>query len=371
MTRVTSTRSEPTSCCARAREPRPPENSTTCRRGREGGDAPGAIVAGARKGRVSIVLARIPEVGLAAAARPAHGIMRRDGDFLSGGMTRSLAATLAVVLGTVALLAGAVAILPALALGLFAIAFLIFTAPGWGLARFYAGGDLDRVTHAVLALFLGLLSGSILFCVMRLIHLPGPFPVLAACGLTGALAWWASRDAGEGVVSLPRLGPADHAAMGGLALLVALVVGPVFANVGRIDQGDLSYRAYFFADLFAHMSVVGELEKQTIPTVNPYLEHRGAAVLLDLLHVPDRLQHAAAGPARRSRAAADGLHGRGALHDGVVPRGARSRRIAARLGRGLGDGHRRDQLRRASPCSATCGSAAPRSGRSATTTSTR
>ena len=221
--------------------------------------------------------------------------MRRDGDFLSGGMTRSLAATLAVVLGTLALLAGAVAILPALALGLFAIAFLIFTAPGWGLARFYAGGDLDRVTHAVLALFLGLLSGSILFCVMRLIHLPGPFPVLAACGLTGALAWWASRDAGEGVVSLPRLGPADHAAMGGLALLVALVVGPVFANVGRIDQGDLSYRAYFFADLFAHMSVVGELEKQTIPTVNPYLEHRGAAVLLDLLHVPDRLQHAAAG----------------------------------------------------------------------------
>jgi len=197
--------------------------------------------------------------------------MRRDVDFFRGGMTRSLAATLAVVLGSLALLAGALAILPAIALGIFAIAFLIFTAPGWGLARFYGGGDLDRVTHAVLALFLGLLSGSMLFCVMRLIHLPGPVPVLAACALTGALAWWASRAAGEGVVSLPRLGPADHAAMGGLALLVAIVVGPVFANVGRIDQGDLSYRAYFFADLFAHMSVVGELEKQTIPTVNPYL----------------------------------------------------------------------------------------------------
>src|SRR5688572_23814137 len=111
MTRVTSTRSEPTSCCARAREPRPPENSTTCRRGRDGGDAPGAIVAGARKGRVSIVLARIPEVGLAAPSRRTVSCAR-DVDFLRGGMTRSLAATLAVVLGSLALLAGAVTILP-------------------------------------------------------------------------------------------------------------------------------------------------------------------------------------------------------------------------------------------------------------------
>jgi hypothetical protein len=198
--------------------------------------------------------------------------MRRDGDFPRSGMTRSLAATVAAALGTLALLAGAVAILPAPGpLGLFALAFLIFTAPGWGLARFYAGRDLDRVAHTVLALFFGLLAGSLVFCVMRLLHVTGPLPVLAACGLTGALTWWSSRDVVEGVVPLPRLGPADHAAMGGLALLVGLVVAPVFVNVGRIDQGDLAYRAYFFADLFAHMSVVGELEKQTIPTVNPYL----------------------------------------------------------------------------------------------------
>ena len=238
------------------------------------------------------------------------------------------------------------AILPALALGLFAIAFLIFTAPGWGLARFYAGGDLDRVTHAVLALFLGLLSGSILFCVMRLIHLPGPFPVLAACGLTGALRVVGVPRAGDGVVSLPRLGPADHAAMGGLAVLVAIVVGPVFANVGRIDQGDLSYRAYFFADLFAHMSVVGELEKQTIPTVNPYLSTEALpyywtyftfptvfSMLQPELHV-DRglLLMAFTGAALYTM-----------VWYLVV---ARPRRIAARLGRGVGDGHRRDQLRR-------------------------
>ncbi len=187
-------------------------------------------------------------------------------------MTAAVAARLAAVLGGLAMLAGAVAILPAPGeLLVFALAFLVFTSPGWGLARFYAGADLDRASWVVLALFLGLLAGSLIFCAMRLAHLPGPFPVLGACGLAGAAAWWAARSPGDGVVTMPRLGRADHIAMGGLLLLVAIVVGPVFANVGRIDDGDLAYRAYFFADLFAHMSVVGELEKQTIPTVNPYL----------------------------------------------------------------------------------------------------
>ena len=187
-------------------------------------------------------------------------------------MTGPHAARLAVILGSLAMAAGAVALLPSfVGLATFAIAFLVFTSPGWGLARFYAGASLDRPTHAVLALFLGLLAGSITYCVMRLVHLPGPFPVLAACALLGAGLWRASARAADGVVALPRLGPADHAAMGALLVLVALVVGPVFANVGRIDDGDLSYRAYFFADLFAHMSVVGELEKGIVPTVNPYL----------------------------------------------------------------------------------------------------
>jgi hypothetical protein len=187
-------------------------------------------------------------------------------------MTSVLAARLALSLGVAALAAGAIALLPAVGgLALFVVGFLVFTAPGWGLARFYGGGAIDRTAHVVLALFLGLLAGSLTYCVMRLVHLPGPLPVLAACALLGGALWLASARAGEGVVPLPRLGPADHLAMGGLLLLVALVVAPVFANVGRVDDGDLSYRAYFFADLFAHMSVVGELEKQLVPTVNPYL----------------------------------------------------------------------------------------------------
>jgi hypothetical protein len=197
--------------------------------------------------------------------------MRGDVDLPGYRMSGSLAPRLALGLGGAALAAGAVTILPSFSLGLFVLGFLVFTAPGWGLARFFGGVELDRATHLVLALFLGLIAGSLTYCVLRVMHLPGPLPALAACALLGAGLWQASRHAGAGVVPLARLGPGDHVAMGGLLLLVALVVAPVLANVGRIDRGDLAYRAYFFADLFAHMSVVGELEKQTIPTVNPYL----------------------------------------------------------------------------------------------------
>ena len=103
----------------------------------------------------------------------------------------------------------------------------------------------------------------------------------------------------------------------------------MFANVGRIDHGDLSYRAYFFADLFAHMSVVGELEKQTIPTVNPYLSTEALpyywtyftfptvfSMLQPALHVDRGLLLMA-------------FTGAGALHDGVVSGRPRPGRIAA------------------------------------------
>ncbi len=187
-------------------------------------------------------------------------------------MIAAFAPRVALCLGALALAASAAAILPAFGgLALFAAAFLVFTAPGWGLARFYGGADLDPASLIALALFLGLLAGSLIYCGMRLLRLPGPFPVLGACALAGGGLRWAARRPAAGVVQLARLGAADRAAIGALVLVVALIVGPVFANIGRSVDGQLSYRAYFFADLFAHMSVVGELEKQAIPTVNPFM----------------------------------------------------------------------------------------------------
>ena len=56
-----------------------------------------------------------------------------------------------------------------------------------------------------------------------------------------------------------------------LAGLVLVTVGPVFAKVGAATPQGLAYRAYFTADLFAHMSVVAELAHRHIPLLNPYL----------------------------------------------------------------------------------------------------
>ena len=53
-------------------------------------------------------------------------------------------------------------------------------------------------------------------------------------------------------------------------IVVALIVGPVFANVGVPTPSGQAFRAYFIADLFAHMSVVGELVKGATPPINPY-----------------------------------------------------------------------------------------------------
>jgi hypothetical protein len=156
-------------------------------------------------------------------------------------------------------------------LALFATTFLVFTSPGWGLAQFYGGRDLDPVSRTALALFFGLLAGSLIYCAMRLSGFSDPIVALSACLVAGVGLGVFSSDTGDGVVRLARMGPADYAAIGALLLLVTLVVGPVFANVGRSVDGYLHYRAYFNADLFAHMSVVGELEKGTTPTVNPYL----------------------------------------------------------------------------------------------------
>ncbi len=154
---------------------------------------------------------------------------------------------------------------------LFAAGFAAFTAAGWPLARWVVGHEGDPISRAILALFLGYIVGALLFCLLRLVHL-----TLAIESLGAALvaAWllnrYLPRDAPP-VLPVPSFTRGDHVALVILATLVLLVVGPVFANIGKPMPLGLAYRAYFTADLFAHMSVVGELAHGTIPPLNPYL----------------------------------------------------------------------------------------------------
>jgi hypothetical protein len=100
-----------------------------------------------------------------------------------------------------------------------------------------------------------------------------PFVVLAACPALALLLQWLLRGPREGIVTLARLGPGDLIGLSVLWLLAALIVGPVFARVGESTPGGLAYRAYFIADLFAHMTVVAELIKGATPPLNPFYPH--------------------------------------------------------------------------------------------------
>jgi hypothetical protein len=154
-------------------------------------------------------------------------------------------------------------------LALFAAVFGIFTLPGWPLAGWVAGRTAGWRTRTPLALLLGYLVGCTIYLVLRLIGLSNPVLELVACVLVAA-ALQALLQNESGLLSLSPRTRRDAQALGLLLLIVALLVGPVFARVGYHTPGGLAYRAYFIADLFAHMSVVAELAKGTTPPVNPY-----------------------------------------------------------------------------------------------------
>jgi hypothetical protein len=179
-----------------------------------------------------------------------------------------------MAVATLAFLVSALAVLLSpLDLLLFLVLLTLFTAPGWPLARWFAGDDADPVTRTTLALLLGYLAGATVYVVLRLAGVSSPFGVLLACPALALVLLWLLRGPRDGVVALARLEPGDLAGLAVLWLIVTAIVGPVFARVGQSTSGGLAYRAYFIADLFAHMTVVAELVKGATPPLNPFYPH--------------------------------------------------------------------------------------------------
>jgi len=175
------------------------------------------------------------------------------------------AALLAFVL---ALLASAASLVDLL---VFLAALAVFVSPGWPLCRWIAGQAADNWSRTILALLFGYLTSCLLMVCLRGIGVSSPVACLFACGVLAAVLHVALPRRPDGVMPPVRLGPADVAALAILWLITAAIVGPVFARVGQPTSDGLAFRAYFIADLFAHMSVVGELAKGATPPVNPYL----------------------------------------------------------------------------------------------------
>lgn len=91
-----------------------------------------------------------------------------------------------------------------------------------------------------------------------------------ASATSAALSW---RSLGRPpLVALPMWRSPDSAALLLVLMLVPVLVGPPFANVGaRAGNGDRLYRAYFTADFVWHTALVAELAKHAQPPRNPYL----------------------------------------------------------------------------------------------------
>ena len=95
--------------------------------------------------------------------------------------------------------------------------------------------------------------------------------VLSWLALASVLVWL-SRRCRQPLMSLPAWSPGDTRALALTLLLVPLLMGPPYRNLGREDaSGTRWYRAYFTADFVWHTALAAELGRFDSPPRNPYM----------------------------------------------------------------------------------------------------
>lgn len=157
---------------------------------------------------------------------------------------------------------------------LYALLFAAAVAPGLplGVALFgprhpaaWAGGALLGYGLTQLALWAVIVSGlasAVAF-------------VLAWVFLLGATTVLSRSLRGRPAIPAPAWGSADVRALLLVLLLVPVLMGLTYRNLGREDaEGNRYYRAYFTADFLWHSALADELGKFSLPPRNPYLAPR-------------------------------------------------------------------------------------------------
>jgi hypothetical protein len=102
-------------------------------------------------------------------------------------------------------------------------------------------------------------------------------PAFAAAWLIlCVVSWTVARAVPAGpAVALPAWTARDTRALLLVLLLVPVLMGPPYRNLGRADAaGNRYYRAYFTADFVWHSALAYELGKFSLPPRNPYLAPR-------------------------------------------------------------------------------------------------
>ena len=108
---------------------------------------------------------------------------------------------------------------------------------------------------------------------------PGRLTFIAAwilvLGGVIALTRAAGPNAWSGCIEAPAWTSSDLRALFLVLLLVPVLMGITYRNVGRADaDGNRYYRAYFTADFLWHTALASELGKYSVPPRNPYLAPR-------------------------------------------------------------------------------------------------
>ena len=156
----------------------------------------------------------------------------------------------------------------------YTILYVLAVLPGvpLGIALFgrrhpaaWIGGALVGYGLTQLAIWLVIESGQ---------ASPGMF-VLAWLGLLAATLLIKRAADGEPAIRMPEWTAPDSRALLLVLVLVPLLMGPPYANLGRADaEGNRYYRAYFTADFLWHSALAFEVGKFSLPPRNPYLTPR-------------------------------------------------------------------------------------------------
>lgn len=98
-----------------------------------------------------------------------------------------------------------------------------------------------------------------------------PLAFIVSWGLVSGGFLIAARRITTPVLTLPTAGAADIRALALVLLLVPVLMGPPYRNLGAADEnGTRYYRAYFTADFVWHTALASELGKYDSPPRNPY-----------------------------------------------------------------------------------------------------
>jgi hypothetical protein len=151
----------------------------------------------------------------------------------------------------------ACAVLPGLPVG-----FALFGrrhAAGWIAGALIGYGITQLILWAVIAAHM---ASAAAFAVAWLVVTIGIFVVLRGYVSSRVIvsAGWSAADTGPLLLVL---------------ILVAIIMAPPYANLGRADAaGNRYYRAYFTADFLWHSALAYELGKFSLPPRNPYMTPR-------------------------------------------------------------------------------------------------